>query len=399
MKKVVIVIGGAVVNMGSQAIVRGLIENIRNVSPNARIILSSAEKNFDKSINIPFVSKYVKRYSIEGSKINYPHVICALKRKFFKMKVNEKKYYLYNLLRELKKSDVSIIVGADNYDKSYNSLDYMWETNQFLDEIGRDKTILYNCSVDSEDLSDAALMDIRRFKYITVRDMISYNNIKNALPKNNISYFPDVAFCMKPELVNLPEGFDNNTIGINASSLIGDGRYGISNDEVVLAYKSMIDYIINNTNMKICLIPHVKNNADLSVLAELYAGVKDKSRVILIDHENYNAAQKKYIISKCRMFVGARTHSTIAAYSSCVPTFVIGYSVKSIGIATDLFGSYDGYVFNIKDISNKEYLMQKFIEFLSTEEKIRSTLEKVMPDYIEKASGIQEIIKEIMERN
>ena len=61
----------------------------------------------------------------------------------------------------------------------------------------------------------------------------------------------------------------------------------------------------------------------------------------------------KGYIARCRFFIGARTHSTIAAYSSGVPTLVLGYSVKSKGIAKDLFGTYENYVLTVQQL--KEY--------------------------------------------
>lgn len=54
-----------------------------------------------------------------------------------------------------------------------------------------------------------------------------------------------------------------------------------------------------------------------------------------------NAAQLKHSISRCRFFIGARTHATIAAISQGVPTISIAYSVKAIGINRDLFGDLD----------------------------------------------------------
>lgn len=64
------------------------------------------------------------------------------------------------------------------------------------------------------------------------------------------------------------------------------------------------------------------------------------------------AAQYKSIISRCDMFIGARTHATIAAYSTCVPTLVIGYSVKSKGIAKDIFGTDEGLVIPVSEITD-----------------------------------------------
>ena len=51
------------------------------------------------------------------------------------------------------------------------------------------------------------------------------------------------------------------------------------------------------------------------------------------------------------MFIGARTHATIAAYSSCVPTLVVGYSIKARGIAKDLFGTDEGYVLPVQALA------------------------------------------------
>ena len=72
------------------------------------------------------------------------------------------------------------------------------------------------------------------------------------------------------------------------------------------------------------------------------------------------AHELKGYISKCSFFVGARTHSTIAAYSSGVPTLVIGYSVKSRGIATDLFGSYENYVLPVQELKEPDEMIKAY---------------------------------------
>ena len=56
------------------------------------------------------------------------------------------------------------------------------------------------------------------------------------------------------------------------------------------------------------------------------------------------------------MFIGARTHSTIAAYSSGVPTLVVGYSVKAKGIAKDLFGTEENYVLPVQALKEENNL-------------------------------------------
>ena len=56
------------------------------------------------------------------------------------------------------------------------------------------------------------------------------------------------------------------------------------------------------------------------------------------------------MISQCRYFIGARTHSTIAALSSGIPTTSISYSIKSKGINKDIFGHND-HVLEVQDLS------------------------------------------------
>ena len=65
----------------------------------------------------------------------------------------------------------------------------------------------------------------------------------------------------------------------------------------------------------------------------------DKSRYLV--SPEYNAAETKWIISQMTLFAGARTHSTIAALSSGVPTLSFAYSIKAQGINRDIFGHTD----------------------------------------------------------
>ena len=76
-----------------------------------------------------------------------------------------------------------------------------------------------------------------------------------------------------------------------------------------------------------------------------------------------------------RFFIGARTHATIAAYSTLIPTMVLGYSVKSRGIAKDIFGE-EKLVLNLKDISDSSKLIEKFQEMVLDEQELKKCQEK-----------------------
>ena len=106
----------------------------------------------------------------------------------------------------------------------------------------------------------------------------------------------------------------------------------------------------------------------------------------------------KGYISQCRFFVGARTHATIAAYSACVPTLVLGYSVKSKGIAKDLFGTDKNYVIPVQKVKDSDTLKNHFIWIAEQEQAIREHLAKIMPEYIDRAYFARDAIKQLMQR-
>ena len=159
-------------------------------------------------------------------------------------------------------------------------------------------------------------------------------------------------------------------------------------------YINLIDYILNKTDMNIVLIPHViwkDNNDDREPLGYLYDLFKDSNRILLINDED--CQKLKGIISKCRFFIGARTHSTIAAYSSCVPTLVVGYSVKAKGIAKDLFGTYKNYVIPVQSLENENDLIDSFKWIFNREDEIRTHLINYIPRYKENIFNIEELEK------
>ena len=79
--------------------------------------------------------------------------------------------------------------------------------------------------------------------------------------------------------------------------------------------------------------------------------------------------------------IGARTHATIAAYSSAVPTLVIGYSTKAKGIARDLFGSETHYVLPVQQLRRKNDMEKAFDWLNFNRSQISEHLQKIIPEY------------------
>ena len=176
------------------------------------------------------------------------------------------------------------------------------------------------------------------------------------------------------------------------SSLIGE--YAGEGESIESIAVGFLEYVLENSDKNILLIPHVtkKEDGDQLILGRI--AEKLGSERVSVVSDTLTAAQYKSIISRCEMFIGARTHATIAAYSTCVPTLVIGYSVKSKGIAKDIFSDYNGLVVPVSEITDAQKLIEAYVSFEKKAEIYRSLLKEKMPEYIKAAkASVNELFK------
>lgn len=298
--------------------------------------------------------------------------------------------YRYGDVMKGKTAPLAISIGGDNYCYD-NMLSDLRLANSAFNRKGV-RTVLLGCSIEPELLKRKEIVaDLMRYHTIIARENITYEALKDMVKEQagesggrkgtpQILCYPDPAFTLQKKEVPLPEGFaEGNTVGINVSPMIQDNEKesGITME----CYEALLRYIIDHTDFQIALIPHVvwARNDDRKPIHTLYEKFKDTGRVVEI--EDGTCEELKGYISRCRLFVGARTHATIAAYSSCVPTLVVGYSVKARGIARDLFGQEEHYVLPVQSLRNRDDLVKEFQWLLSREKEIREKLEKKMPDY------------------
>lgn len=300
------------------------------------------------------------------------------------------KYRKKELLSKINKDDIYFSIGGDNY--CYPGTEVLAAEREIIQKKGA-KVVLWGCSVEPSLIENEQIAkDLASYDLITARESISYNALKK-VNKNTI-LVSDPAFTLETKKMPLPEGWiKGKTIGINASPLI---LQSARNSKILFnAYKKLIFEILDNTDCVVALIPHVvwKENDDREPLKKLYESFKKTGRVILIN--DCNCMELKGYISQCRIFVGARTHATIAAYSSGVPTLVLGYSVKSKGIALDLFGEIENYVLPVQTIENDNELVEAFNWIFDNEEKIKRHLNEVMPEYKKRAYKAYECLESL----
>lgn len=186
-----------------------------------------------------------------------------------------------------------------------------------------------------------AQISIEKANFVLARDLQSFDYVNKHTRQKNIFETIDVAFFMpyKKQIFS-----DNNIhVGINISSLLWHGGYtknnqfGLKADYQELIY-SIIEYFLSVPDVKIHIVPHVvlqnsnvENDYEVSFdLVNTY----NKDKIILAPFFLTPIIAKNYI-SGLDFFIGARMHTTIAAFSSGVPVFPLAYSRKFNGLFKD----------------------------------------------------------------
>lgn len=395
MKKVVIFIGGCTYNKGSEAMVRGCVNMIRQGYNDCEIVLSSKDDITGKSINIPGVNRYIRRYMYDRNNKFIRYTIGII-RYILRLKgiTNWLNHYL--LFKECENADLVIIIGGDNYDKAYHAFNDMHSINKTLKRIIKGKFVFLNASLNPHELNKKIIKDLMLFDLVTVREKITYNALNGKINENKLIYMPDIAFNLEAKKTKLPADLGKNKIvGINLSPLILSKKYTVKENIIMEAYEKIIEYVIYEMHYDVLLIPHVMN-ADIMILKKFYNKYRNTGKVYLIQDMTLNASEIKYIIAQCELFLGARTHSTIAAYGNSIPTLVLGYSVKSVGIARDIFGEKENYVITVQHVENSNEILQAFKDFVVHNEEIISYLHRAMPEYIKKSEKYSLLFQKVL---
>ena len=350
------------VNRGCEAIVTSTVDILP--FPRNEIYLTSYKPDFD--------SKTAERLGVSlipyGSYPTSLHrLVCGTIKRLLPSTYCGEGLKQKELFGSIKEGDVCLNIGGDTY--CYGRPVDFYALNRCANKKGA-KSILWCCSIGKEYLTGETLRDMRRYSLIFAREKLTYDLlIEKGISKEKIVKCCDPAFFLEPIETTLPEGFaEGNTVGINVSDLVIKERGDVCWRSIV----KLIKHILSETGMSVCLIPHVYTadppGIDLKLLGQIRDEIGDE-RVSLVE-DDLDCGQLKYIISKCRFTVASRTHASIAAYSSLVPTLVIGYSVKSRGIATDLFGSYDGFVIPYKDIKDDSEVLSAFLRIVSDRKSV-----------------------------
>ncbi len=349
-------------NRGCEAIIRSTINILRASGvDDCRMLSYAPEQDINKHLDelVP-ISAY--EYSHKFIRGFYKYILRD------PVKAHTEAYE--RIIKKIGKPDCLVCVGGDTYCFKQHYSNYA--INHTGEKYGI-STVLWGCSIDERVFTNETLKrDIRKYKHIVARESLTYEILKQCVSPNQTIWLAcDPAFHLDSRETELPTVFaTGDTVGINLSP------YFIKDDDnkgkmICQNVRSLIKYVLEKTSYNICFIPHVyafeKGNEDIDVLNRFYQQYRNEPRIGFLK-KDLSCTEIKYVISRCRFFIGARTHSVIAAYSTGVPTLALSYSIKSLGIAKDIFGTYEGYALSKTDMEEKDCLTDTFVEYILKQE-------------------------------
>lgn len=382
MKSIMLYNHGGCDNRGCEAIVRSTSALFKE---KATISLASEQSEKDRTAGLfdvkRIVSATISPYSVRriinsiGFRLGMPR----------EQEVARKYSPIVDLGR---RSDICLSIGGDTY--CYGHQEHLQVVNGRLKKAGK-PMVLWGCSVEPDLLAGQTLHDLKAYDLIVARESITEEAMRAVgLP---VIRWCDPAFTLQTEMLDLPEGWkEGKTIGINVSPLIlkcaADGTKALG------AFTALVRHILDTTDYAVALIPHViwSHDNDLYALSAIMDQFPDEPRVLMLPH-TLNACQIKGYIARLRALVTARTHASIAGYSSAVPTLVIGYSIKARGIARDLFGDEAGHLIPVQELRGAEELIHAYESMIERENSEREFLKNRLPEYMK---GKDETIAAVM---
>lgn len=285
-------------------------------------------------------------------------------------------------LRALRKCDVVFdCTFGDNFSDIYD-LAFVNQTTSLKEKVLKNniRLVLAPQTIgpfQNQNIKERAAEILKKSDLIFSRDDFSSQyaqEISSVIPIT----VTDLAFAL-PYYTNMYQFTNQNKVGINISGLLWKGGFSRDNQfHLTVDYQIYIKKLIEvfkKRHVEVHLIPHViasrelQHDDDYDVCKEL----AEKNEVICAPIFETPIQAKSYI-SNMDFFVGARMHSTIAAFSSGVPTVPFSYSRKFEGMYNS-FGYT--YLIDAKKMDTSEAL-EKTIYYFENLTILRSAQVKSM---------------------
>lgn len=237
--------------------------------------------------------------------------------------------------------------------------------------------------VAKEIIEKAALVITRDQK--SLQYIQSFTNVKAEVTT-------DVAFELICKKGNFIKNTKKKQIGINVSGLLyldnSDSHFNES--AMKLEYRDythkLIKELLSSEKNEVYLIGHVQSDMQaIEKVKNLYPRCK-------VLPWQQTPMEIKYYISQMDVFVGARMHATVAAFSSNIATIPVAYSRKFAGLYENV--GYD-ILIDLQNMDLKEALL-KTMEYINNSQVIKEKVSLCQQQVFEKTKENKELLRQFI---
>jgi polysaccharide pyruvyl transferase WcaK-like protein len=313
-------------------------------------------------------------------------------------------YHYDRLLAPLADAACALEIGGDNYSLDYSLPLAFLRIDRRILKAGK-PLVLFGASVGPFSarpmLERRMRRHLRRFTQICARETETVRYLASLGIERNVVLTTDPAFALEPKRPDLPDPLmrvlERRPVGLNLSPTVARFIPTTRAGWRELA-AGCVEAVLARGADEVLLIPHVMKpgNNDHDLLSAVVAALPQHGERIAVLPGTLSAAEYKWAISQCRAFAGARTHCTIAALSSHVPTLMVGYSMKARGLAHDVYGT-DEWLLRAADVQPDAF-GDRMADLLAREAEVRAHLDECMPAYIERAFSAADHVARILPR-
>lgn len=384
MSKTIILGGnGTSLNRGCQAIEMATLGILRRVITNTQFVIAPMGIDGDDT---PTAADCIRvKHGVWGSK----RYSTAWFAKNLMLRVTpraaSRRLFEFNVLdRYLPEAHGLLQLGGDNFSLDYGGAEPFFALNDYVLKHGC-RVVLWGASVgpfSAEPHYEAhAKRELGRARLILAREQMTADYLTGLGLGSIVERVADPAFILEsvepaPGVVDV--NLLTDAIGFNISPLYEryTGRKGNWTRRVC----DVLESVIRESGRPVVLVSHVvvPEESDYillkSVAAELVERGLPKPLVLPM---TLTASEIKWCIAKMHIFIGARTHATIASLSSSVPTLSLAYSIKARGINRDLLGN-EQYVCPAKEFCPEAILLH-LRQLLHDAPAVREQLASALP--------------------
>lgn len=374
MKRRILFMGnGSFRNGGCEAITKGTMEILKNSFGDFEVIdayfpekTGSWDEAIPNRLSIPIT--YPRRWSprwillqiaLRTSNTLVTHILF-------------KKYKNY-----IKNTDIVLSLGGDTYSLDYGKPERLIAMGKYVKSFHK-PFVIWGASVgpfcENPKFENKILNHIRNdVSLVILREENSMLYLKKHNAEKHSYVLADPAFMMLSQYCQdkLPSDFPEKYVCINFSDLMAKYVTDGNMEEWINICVTTINLFHEHCSFPLVFVPHVKSDADL--LSQILKKMSNKSTIIALP-SSLNAAEMKWVISRSVCNIACRTHSTIASFSTAIPTISLGYSIKSKGLNMQMY-EHENFLLYKKEITAKN-IWSTFVKIQENIEFIKFTLEE-----------------------